>query len=154
MEQEEDGLKKKLLAGVLTIIIFVAVYYSYNQLFMEDINQIEFVNEEDIVNVTIASYPDMDVYSTRDEKFIKEALTALVDLDVKIARNFKESDVYYKVKFTDEKNYHFISYTFYEDGFLMVEEKAGFTGITSSYKIKDPLFEEMFYPLLEAEADS
>ena len=58
------------------------------------------------------------------------------------------------MKFTDEKNYHFISYTFYEDGFLMVEEKAGFTGITSSYKIKDPLFEEMFYPLLEAEADS
>ena len=117
-------------------------------------NQIQFVKEEDIVNVTIASYPNMDVYSTRDQKFIKEALTALVDLDVKIARNFKESDVYYKVIFTDELNFQTISYAFYEDGYLMVEEKAGFTGITSAYKTKDPLFEEMFYPLLEAEADS
>ena len=151
-------MKKKLLAGVLTIIVCAAVYYGYNQFQLlvlgKDMNQIEFVNEEDIVNVAIASYPDMDVYSTRDEKFIKEALTALFELDVKIARNFKKSDVYYKVKFTDELNFQSISYTFYEDGFLMVEEQASIMGITSHYKIKDPLFEEMFYPLLEPEADS
>ena len=91
-------MKKKLLKVVVTLIVCAAVYYGYNQFQLlvleKDMNQIQFVNEEDIVNVTIASYPDMDVYSTREPKFIKEALTALVDLDVKIARNLKESDIY------------------------------------------------------------
>ena len=151
-------MKKKLLTGVLTITICVAVYYGYNQflrgVFIKDINHINIVNKSDIVNLTIASYPDMDVYSTRDKKFIKESLATLSALDVKEARNFKESDVYYKVIFTDEKNFKYISYAFYGDGYLMVEERVGVTGITSPYKVKDPLFEEMFYPFLKAEGDS
>ena len=151
-------MKKKLLAGGVTIIICAVVYYGYNQflpgVFVKDINHINIVNESDIVNVTIASYPNMDVYSTRDQTFIKESLAALSELDVKVARNFKESDVYYKVIFTDEKNFQSISYAYYEDGYLKVEERTGVLNITSPYKVKDPLFEEMFYPLLKAEIDS
>ena len=124
--------------------------YQFHQL-MNEIQEMEFVDQNKISKLVVASYPSMDSYSTWDKTIINEAIDALSKLEVENTRKFKESETYYKVKLSDDQNFQTLTYTFYDNHFVKKEDMVSVIGSTQYFKTEDPLFKDMFYPLLEAE---
>ena len=148
-------MKKKIIMFVITVLVIFGVRYIWDQYqmhqLMNGIQQMEFVDRNKISKLVVASYPSMDSYSTWDKPIINEAIDALSKLEVENTRKFKESDTYYKVKLSDDQNFQTLTYTFYDNHFVEKEDLVGGIGSTQYFKAEDPLFEDMFYPLLEAE---
>lgn len=150
-----DCMKNKIFMFVIIIIVIFGIRYISEQYqmhqFTKAMHDIQFVNNNDISKLVVTSYPTMDSYLTMEKTIVKEAIDALSKLEVENARNFKESDTYYKVKLSDDSNFQALTYTFYKNHFVKKEDLVGGIGSTQYFKTEDTLFEDMFYPLLEAE---
>lgn len=145
----------KLLKVVMPVFVLYGAYYFIEQYELRQavklLNEINYVKKEELTRLSVVSYPAMDAYSTGDVGRVKEDIRALSKLDVKANRKLKESEIYYKVKFSDSKNFQTISYIFYENNNVKREEYVAGIGKTQFFITEDTLFEDMFYPLLAAE---
>lgn len=143
-------MKRGLLMGILLVALyFIYINYITQPVKLMSIaNEIGVIDEPTLTHMFIVSYPETEVYDTRDKKEVQKELETFLNMEVRNKKKVEETKKYYKLTFDNDEGYQ-MQLVLYENGTGYISSNyLGVIGTTVPLETVDETFVEHFYPLL------
>ncbi|MDN4494750.1 hypothetical protein [Ureibacillus aquaedulcis] len=106
------------------------------------------IDKPSLNHMFLISYPETEVYDTRDKDKVQEELEILLNMDVRKVKNVKETKNHYKLTFENKEGDR-MQLLLYENGTgTLKSNHRGLIGTTVHLETVDETFTEHFLPLL------
>ncbi len=144
-------MKRLLFVGGILLVAVYFIYINYRSQpvkLMDVADVIGVIDETSLSHMFLVSYPEEEVYDTRDKEEIQKELEVFLNMEVRKVKKVKETEKYHKLTFDNDEGYQ-MQLILYENGTGSISSNyLGVIGSTASLEIVDETFKEHIQPLL------